>query len=379
MALIDVITWDGGNNQVAWKFPSTNLRLGTQLVVKPGQSAFFVYRGKVCDEVTEGTITLKTGNIPLLTTMLSLPFGGETPFQAEVWFINRLAKLDTKWGTPTQIQVEDPKYGIIVPMRAYGQYGFRIADGKVFLSALLGASPTLTDEHIKQFFRGKIMSTVGTQIGSLFNDQVSFLNIAAHLEDLSESARIKIAPAMEKYGINLETFYFESIDVPEDDPSYLKLKQIKEKSAELNIVGRDIYQLDKSMDVLKTAAGNEGMSGLMMQSGMGAGMGLMMGAQIGQQAGSMMTQVTAANPATPPPLPPSQDVQFHVVVNGQQLGPFPAAVLNQMIPTGTFNAASMVWRQGLPGWQPASTLPELLHMFSTNTQPPFPPQPPPTI
>ena len=104
MALINVITWGGRDTEVAWKFPSTNLRLGSQLVVKPGQSAFFVYRGKVCDEITEGTITLKTGNIPTLTSLLSLPFGGDTPFQAEVWFINRLAKLDTKWGTPTPIQ-----------------------------------------------------------------------------------------------------------------------------------------------------------------------------------------------------------------------------------------------------------------------------------
>jgi len=384
MALIDVITWGGSDNDVAWKFPSTNLRLGSQLVVNPGQSAFFVYRGKVCDEITEGTVTLKTGNIPTLTALLSLPFGRDTPFQAEVWFINRLAKLDTKWGTPTPIQVEDAKYGIIVPMRAYGQYGFRVADGKIFLSTLLGASPSLTDDQIKQYFRGKIMATVGSQIGTLFNEKISFLNIAAHLDDLSESARLKIAQAMEKYGINLETFYFESISVPEDDPSYLKLKQIKEKSAELNIVGRDIYQLDKSMDVLKTAAGNEGMAGLVMQSGIGTGMGLMMGAQMGQQAGNMMTQVAAAtptvsSPATPPPVQPIPEVQFHVIINGQQLGPFPIALLQQMITVGTFSAASLVWRQGIPGWQPAHTLPELQHLFTTNAPPSFVPPPPPPV
>lgn len=361
MALIDVIAWDSGEKQVAWKFPSTNLRLGSQLVVKPGQTAFFVYRGKVCDEISEGTITLKSGNIPLLTNLLSIPFGGRSPFQAEVWFINRLVKLDNKWGTPTPIQVKDPKYGIIVPMRAYGQYGFRIEDGRVFLDTLLGASLSLNDEQINEYFRGKIMSTVGSQIGSLFNDQVSFLNIAAHLDDLSQAARLKIAPVVKKYGINLETFYFESLSVSEDDPSFIKLKQIKEKSAELNIVGRDIYQLDKSMDVLKTAAGNEGLSGLLMQSGLGTGMGLMMGAQMGQQAGNMMTQV--------PPLS-SQAVQFYVVINGQQAGPFSVEVLQQMISAGTFSAASMVWRQGLTSWQMASSVTELMPLFATNINPP---------
>lgn len=361
MALIDVIAWDSGEKQVAWKFPSTNLRLGSQLVVKPGQTAFFVYRGKVCDEITEGTITLKSGNIPMLTNLLSIPFGGNSPFQAEVWFINRLVKLDNKWGTSTPIQVKDPKYDIIVPMRAYGQYGFCVVDGRVFLNTLLGASLSLNDEQINEYFRGKVISTISSQIGSLFNDQVSFLNIAAHLDSLSQTAHLKIAPVMNKYGINLETFYFESLNVSEDDPSFIKLKQIKEKSAELNIVGRDIYQLDKSMDVLKTAAGNEGLSGLLMQSGLGTGLGLMMGAQMGQQAGNIMNQI---------PPPSSQAVQFYVVINGQQAGPFSIEVLRQMISVGTFNSASMVWRQGLNGWQLASTVADLMPLFTTNIKPP---------
>jgi membrane protease subunit (stomatin/prohibitin family) len=379
MAFIDVITWDGGNEQVAWKFPSTNLRLGSQLIVKPGQTAFFVYRGKVCDEITEGAITLKTGNIPFLTTLISIPFGGDSPFQAEVWFINKLAKLDTKWGTPTPIQVEDPKYGIILPMRAYGQYGFRVGNARLFLTTLLGAFPSFTDDQIRQYFRGKVMSTVGTQIGTLFNEKISFLNISAHLEDLSETARQKIVPAMEKYGIVLETFYFESLSVPEDDPSYLKLKQIKEKAAELNVVGRDIYQLDKSMDVLKTAAGNEGMAGLMMQSGMGAGMGMMMGAQLGQQSGQMMTQMPPAGSAAPPPVPGAPQVPFYVALNGQQTGPFPYVVLQQMHAAGSFAPGAHVWRQGMGGWQAATSVPELAGVFAPAVPPPLPPSMPPPM
>lgn len=379
MALIDVVSWDGGEAQVAWKFPSSNLRLGTQLIVKPGQSAFFVYRGKVCDEITEGALTLKTGNIPLLTNLISIPFGGDSPFQAEVWFINRLAKLDTKWGTPSPIQVEDPKYGIIVPMRAFGQYGFRVGDARVFLTTLLGASASLTDDHIRQYFRGKIMSTVGTQIGTLFNEKISFLNISAHLEDLSEMARQKISPAMDKYGIVLESFYFESLNVPEDDPSYLKLKQIKEKAAELNVVGRDIYQLDKSMDVLKTAAGNEGMAGLMMQSGMGAGMGMMMGAQLGQQSSQMMTQMPPAGSAAPPPVPGATQVAFYVALNGQQAGPFSYVVLQQMHTAGSFAPGAQVWRQGMGGWQAASSVQELAGIFAPAVPPPLPPSMPPPM
>jgi len=93
MALIDVVKFDGDPTQLVWKFPSDNLRLGTQLVVKTSQLAFFCKGGQILDKFQPGTYTLSTNNIPLLTKHISLPFGGDTPFQAEVWFVNLVAKL----------------------------------------------------------------------------------------------------------------------------------------------------------------------------------------------------------------------------------------------------------------------------------------------
>ena len=372
MALIDVVQWDGGDDQVAWKFPSTNLRLGSQLVVRPGQVAFFLHRGKIFDELTEGTISLQTGNIPLLTNLLSLPFGGDSPFPAEVWFINKLAKLDSKWGTSTPIQVEDPRYGIILSIRAYGQYGFRVAEARVFLESLLGAAADLTDDQIRQYFRGKIISTISSQIGGLLSGRISFLNIASHLEELSDAARIKIAPSMAQFGIQLENFYFESINVPEDDPSYVRLKQIKEKSAELNVIGRDVYQFDRSMDTLQTAAANEGLSGLMMQSGMGAGMGMMMGAQLGQQAGTLMNKLPPVN-LPPHSIQHAPAFQYFIIFNNQQAGPYSLDMLQQMQQSGSFGATTMIWREGMAEWKNAATLPELLHLFGGGVPPPLPP------
>jgi membrane protease subunit (stomatin/prohibitin family) len=182
---------------------------------------------------------------------------------------------------------------------------------------------------------------------------------------------------MARYGIILETFYFESVNVPQNDPSYIKLKQIKEKAAELNVVGRDIYQLDKSMDVLKTAAANEGMAGLMMQSGMGAGMGMMMGAQLGQQSAQMMTQMPVAGSAAPPPAPAAPQVSFYVAQNGQQTGPFPYLTLQHMHTAGSLAPNTHVWRQGMAAWHTASTVPELTGVFASPTPPPLPPPIPP--
>ena len=123
MAVIDVVKCPMRDTELCVKFPSNDLRMGSQLVVYPSQVAFFVKGGQIYDQFEAGTFTLKTSNIPLLNKIINLPFGSESPFQAEVWFINLTSKLDMKWGTPTPIQLEDPKYNIIIPVRAFGQYG----------------------------------------------------------------------------------------------------------------------------------------------------------------------------------------------------------------------------------------------------------------
>jgi len=376
MALIDVVKWDGSLDQFVWKFPSESLRIGTQLVVKPGQWAIFVKGGQIFDVFQEGTYTLESGNLPFLNKIVNLPFGGDTPFQAEVWFVNKVTKLNNRFGTPTPLQLEDPKYGLIVRVRAFGLFGFRVQEPKLFLTTLVGTARVFGADKIAEYFRGRLLSCVSSNIGAaLAEKNISVVQIAVHLESLSEFCRERIAVEYAKYGLELISFYFESINVPENDPSYMKLKQIKEKAAELNVIGRDIYQYDKSMDVLKTAAGNEGAGSSVMQTGIGLGMGMMVGNQMGQQAGQMMTHLPGPGTSAPPPLPAPTPaaVQFHIALNGQQLGPFPVAVLQQMIPAGTFNATSLVWRQGLAAWQPAATMPELAALFST------PPPPPPVM
>ena len=137
MAIIDIVKYEQQEGVIVHKFPSCDLRWGTQLVVYPGQIAFFVKGGKVCDKFTDGTYTLKTKNIPLLNKIINIPFGSDSPFQADVWFVNTLQRLSLKWGTETPIQLEDPKYEIIVPVRAYGQYGFCISNAELLVICLI--------------------------------------------------------------------------------------------------------------------------------------------------------------------------------------------------------------------------------------------------
>lgn len=367
MAVIDVVKCPMRDTELCVKFPSNDLRMGSQLVVYPSQVAFFVKGGQIYDQFEAGTFTLKTSNIPLLNKIINLPFGSESPFQAEVWFINLTSKLDMKWGTPTPIQLEDPKYNIIIPVRAFGQYGLRVVDAEAFLKTFIGTMSSFSTEKVDSYFKGKLLSQLSVAIANkIAKDDISILEINTHLMDMSEYCNQEINRFFNRYGLELLEFSIVSINVPQDDPSIIKLKEAKDLAARLKITGRDVYQMERSFDVLEGAANNQGIGGQMV--GMGAGMGVGMG--IGAQMGSMAGQVMNTNPVAPPPIP--QQPTFFVYINGQQLPNQTPQTIQQLIMQGAVNGQTLVWAQGMANWTPLQQVPSLASLLQ-QTPPPVPP------
>lgn len=365
MAIIDVVKWESNNTEFCHKFPSQDLRLGTTLVVNTSQTAFFVKGGVICDQFDEpGTHTIETENIPVLSKLINFVVrGGDSPFQAEVWFINKITKLDMKWGTPIPIQLEDPKYHIIVPVRAFGQYGIKVVDPRLFLETLIGNMPSFTADTIDQYFKGKLMSNLNTALAkTMIEQEVSILDISLHLLDLSDSCQKIINQYFINYGLELVDFSVISVNVPENDPSFIKLKEAKANLAQLSVAGRDFYQMQRSFDVLEKAAENEGAGGPMM----GVGMGLGFGNAVGTMAGNMIN----TNPQPMPPPPPiPQEPTYFIYVNGQQLGNQTASTIATMRAAGTINDDTLVWAPGFASWTPIKNVPAL----SSQCPPPLPP------
>lgn len=365
MALIDVITIEAADRQLVSKFQSDNLRLGSQLVVHPAQTAFFVYGGKICDEFTAGTYTLKNEELPILNKLVNIPFGGDSPFKAEVWFISQLHKLDVKWGTLQPIQLEDPRYNIIVPVRAYGQYGFRVANPRIFLETLVGNLTSFSTDKIEQYFKGKIVMQLASLIAQkVAKDNVSVLDINTQLLDMSDFCQQQLNQSISRYGIELVDFTIMSINVPEEDPSIQRLKEAKDLAARLKVTGRDVYQMERSFDVLETAAGNTGTGGQMMA--MGAGLGV--GVGVGSTIGNMAEQMINTNPIVPPPVP-----NYFVYLNGQQVPNQTIPDITAMLRQGTITADTLVWKAGMANWLPLSQVSELA-TFVQQTPPPVSPK-----
>jgi membrane protease subunit (stomatin/prohibitin family) len=373
MAIIDVVKYQASEDEFVWKFPSQDLRLGTQLVVNISQKAFFVKGGKICDEFDSGTTTLKSGNIPLLNKLINLPFGDDSPFQAEVWYVNLLSKLENKWGTPAPIQLEDPKYKVIVPVRAFGQFGMSIIEPRTFLESLVGNMSDFSIDKVLEYFKGKIISSITSTIGKkIIIEGVSVLELHAILDDVSDYCRDAVQKEFLKYGIQIENFYVMSINIPEDDPSVIKLKEAKDLAAKVNIAGKDVYQMDRSFDVMDKAAENEGTMGGTMGAGMGMGMGFGMGNVMGNMTGNMNTgqqnQQGQGGASTPPPAPNS--VQYFVLINNQQNGPHSIDSIKLMISQYQINKETLVWKEGMPQWAKITEQEDLNNLFGQVPPPP---------
>lgn len=368
MAIIDVVKYQNVDGELCHKFDSDDLRMGTQLVVHPAQTAIFVKGGAICDEFTAGTYTLDTRNIPILNTIINLPFGSESPFQAEVWFINQTAKLNLPWGTPHPIQIEDPRYHIIVPVRAHGQYGIRVTNPRMFLETLIGSMGSFTSEQIEQFYKGRIISALNTLLAQqIVTNGVSILDINTLLLSMSDSINEQLNRLLGKYGITIIEFSIMSITFPQDDESVVKLKNAKDLAARLNITGRDVYQMERSFDVLEAAANNEGAGGQM--TGLGVGLGA--GAGIGQAVGNIAGQYISTNPAQVPPLPQS-GIRYHIAVNGQQIPNLTVAEIAAHIAGGVADANTLAWTAGMQSWLPIAQIPALASLINSSTPPPLP-------
>jgi membrane protease subunit (stomatin/prohibitin family) len=368
MAIIDIVKYQNADGELCHKFESDDLRLGTQLVVHPAQTAFFIKGGVICDEFTSGTYRIDTQNIPILNKIMNLPYGSDSPFQAEVWFVNQTAKLNLPWGTPHPIQVEDPRYHIIVPLRAHGQYGIRITNPRLFIETLIGNMGSFSTEQIDQFYKGKIISALNTLLAQqVVSNSVSVLDINTLLLAMSDAINSQLNEILGKYGVSIIEFAIMSVTFPQDDESVIKLKNAKDLAARLAITGRDVYQMERSFDVMEKAASNEGAGGQMMGLGVGLGAGM----NVGNAVGNIANQYINTNPQQVPPIPNASPL-YYLAINGQQVPNLTVENVASYIANGIVNESTLAWTSGMQNWLPIAQIPTLASLVNSQTPPPLP-------
>ncbi len=366
---IDRIKYNAEEDELVWKFPYENLSTGAQLIVNQSQEAVFVKGGAIADIFGAGTHTLSANNIPILQKLVNLPFGGQSPFTAEVWYVNKTIRRNLKFGTPQPIDLLDPLYGVSIPIRSFGEFGMQITDSSAFLQQMVGTLHLFTTYDVIEQFKSLVVQKLTASISKfVIQKEITVVKINAYIDDVANYVRDAINEEFAQYGVRIASFNITSLNFDKDDPNVQKILDSQSEAAKRRMEGYT-YQQERQLDVMETAAGNEGSAGQMMGAGMGLGMGFGVGGAFGQQMGNMAGVMQ--QPTAPPP-PPTATVWF-AMVNNQQYQ-YDHNTLGQYIQNGQITRDTLVWKNGMAQWLKAGECPELQGFFGAT-----PPPPPPTV
>lgn len=355
---VDVIDWVQPSDKgiLAFKFPRHNneIKMGAKLTVREGQAAVFLNEGQIADIFKPGMYTLTTQNLPILSTLKGWKHGFESPYKAEVYFINMAQQPDYKWGTTNPIMARDADFGM-VRIRGFGSYVFRVIDPALFLRELVASDPSFEDYEIDAQLRQVIVARFSDVIGK---SKIPVLDLVGNYEALSKFVLDLIKPEFNSWGLDIVKFYIENLSLPPEVEAAI------DRRTSMGVVG-DLakYNQFAVAEAIRTSSANGGGT-------IGAGIGLGAG-MAAAQAVAQAAQAPAAPMASAPPPPLPGAVTYHVALNGQSAGPFPVAALKPYVDQGQLKRDTLVWRQGMAEWSKAETVPEIAALFGA-TPPPIP-------
>jgi len=354
---IDIIEWlDDTRDTIVYRFPryENEIKMGAKLVVRESQTAVFVNEGKVGDVFAPGTYTLTTQNLPILSTLKGWKYGFNSPFKAEVYFINTRQFTDLKWGTQNPIIVRDPEFGP-VRLRAFGSYTLRVVAPAAFLKELVGTDPVFKTDEVTGFLRQNILGKLPTLLGTA---NISVLDMAAHQEEAGKRLAASLTKELAAQGVELPRFVIENVSLPPE------VEQALDKRSQMGVLG-DLGRFTQfqSANAIEQAAKNPGAAG----EGLGMGMGM----ALGQRMAQGMQGGTAPAAGTPPPLQ-GAGALYYVGIDGRQQGPFDTNGLRTLANSGQLKAGTLVWCQGMASWVPASSVAEVAALLPQGP-PPLPP------
>jgi membrane protease subunit (stomatin/prohibitin family) len=240
---------------------STDIKMGAQLIVQDAQAAVFYRDGKALDVFGAGRHTLTTANIPYLTKLLSLPFGFNSPFQAQVYFVSLKKFIDLKWGTKSPINFRDSELSF-VQLRASGKFSIRVKDPQLFINEIVGTQGKYTTNEIEDYLRDSIVSRLNTVLGKNLK---TVFELGQYYPQIEEGVKAEVTDFFNSMGIELTDLIIIGI-VPPDEVQ----EKINERSAMGAIGNLDAYMKFKTAQAMEKAAENEGQGGA---AGIGVGLG----------------------------------------------------------------------------------------------------------
>jgi len=269
--MLKSLEWlDDSKDVIVYRYPMDGRQImwGSKVTVRQSQVAVFVNKGKVADIFEAGTHHLSAANLPILTELLSLPYGFKSPFFSEVYFVNTKQFTNQKWGTSNPITMRDKDFGTI-RIKSYGTFAYKVNDVRVFLNELFGTNSTFKTEDITNYLKSMLVSTMSDVIAE---SRISALDMACNLTEFNEVVSSKMVENFTKLGLQLTNFVIENISFPEE------VEKAIDTRSSMGVLGdtMDTYMKYQTANAMRDSANNPA-SGNMANMGVGLGAGMAMG------------------------------------------------------------------------------------------------------
>jgi len=302
---LENLEWfDESGQELVHRLPeqgSGEIKYGAQLTIRESQAGVFYYKGKAVGAFGPGRHTLKTGNIPLLTKLASIPWGMQSPLRAEMYFVNLKIFTNLKWGTRDPVAFKDSELGLI-RLRAFGVFNLQVVQPVLFINRLVGTQGMYTTIEIEEYLNRVIVSRYNDYMGETID---SILNLPSQYDELSMGLAKRLHEDFSHFGINLTHLYINAITPPPE------VQQAIDDRSRMGVFDdmNKLMQMKSAMAMEKASEADGGAG-----SGMGAGMGLMMPAMFAQYFAGGLPQ---SKPKEAPPAFSCPDCKHPIAVDAK--------------------------------------------------------------
>ncbi len=302
LIFLENLEWfDESGQELVHRLPeegSAEIKWGAQLTVRESQVGVFFYKGKAIEAFGPGRHTLKTGNIPILTKIASLPWGMTSPLRAEMYFVNMKVFTNLKWGTRDPVAFKDSELGLI-RLRTFGIFNLQVVQPVLFINRMVGTQGIFTTEGVEEYLNRVIVSRYNDYMGETID---SILNLPAKYDELSQGLAKRLQEDFRHFGLGLTQLYINSVTPP---PEVQQAIDDRSRMGAIDDMNK-LMQMKAAMAMEKASESESG------GEGMGAGLGLMMPAMFAQYFAGNYPQGKAAGPQGPPTPPAGPaDQQFY--------------------------------------------------------------------
>ncbi|MBI2845483.1 MAG: SPFH domain-containing protein [Chloroflexi bacterium] len=333
--IFDVIEFmDDTGREIVHRVPEQgagDFRIGSQLIVRESQAAVFFRDGKALDTFGPGRHTLTTANIPLLIDLIGGAFGGQSPFKAEVFYVNLREFVDMKWGTAEPLAMRDQELGM-VRLRGFGTYSMQVWDPQLFVTKISGTQGLYTTSEVENFLRSIIVSNLTDLLGET---QRSLFDLPSVYEELGAGTKARAQDDFNSLGLDLKLLLVANISTTEETA-----KVIDEKAAMGAVGNMQAYLQFKTAQAIARAAEGGGGGEAGSLAGLGAGLGA--GVGIGTAMAQAMAEAMRSGQPQEPPAAKMTKAQIQ-----EMLDALDVSLAQGKISEATYNSLKAKWEQKL--------------------------------